>query len=158
LLLEPTKFTPLDLAASLGLTHVASKYATLDDSFRLTIYKDANGDAPAWSDLRFIGGVSALLINQLHADEYHPLVKKACHDISVGLLSSFVSTETCRAVAVKRMAESYQVSGDEMYDGSTNVYIEEESESSWSDDPNLEDIYGNDQSYQEEQVSYAYGW
>jgi len=156
LLAETTHFAPLDLVASLGINHFASKYATLDNSFRLAIYRDKNGDVPAWSDLRFLGGATAVLFSQFYAGEYHPLAQRVSHDLAVGLLSSFVSTETCRAAAVKRMVDQTSVS--ELVDGSTNVYTEEQSQD-WSNDPHLEDIYGNTElDFEEEQVSYAYGW
>jgi len=156
LLAEKTHFAPLDLVASLGINHFASKYATLDNSFRLAIYRDANGDVPAWSDLRFLGGATAVLFSQFYAEDYHPLAQRVSHDLAVGLLSSFVSTETCRAAAVKRMVDQTNVS--ELAEGSTNVYTDEQSQD-WSDDPHLEDIYGNAElDFEEEQVSYAYGW
>ena len=160
MLAEKTNFAPLDLIASLGINHYASKYATLDDSFRLALYKDANGDVPAWSDLRFLGGAISVLFTQFYADEYHPIVQRVSHDLAVGLLSSFVATETCRSIAVKRLVDQNNTS--ELLSGSTNVYqdaqMEEQSED-WADDPHLEDIYGNAEfDFIEEQVSYAYGW
>lgn len=150
-----SNFNSLDLGVALGLNFVASKYATLDDSFRLTLYKDRNGDAPAYTDLRFLGGTLALMYLHFHADKENPIVIKACRDTSMGLLSSFVATETCRAAAVKRMTESRQ---EEDISGSFNVYSEEHSDEDWIDDPHLEDIYGAEESPEEVQVSYAYGW
>jgi hypothetical protein len=119
------------------------------------LYKDANGDAPAYADLRFLGGTMAALYLHFNEGGLSPLAVNACRDISVGLLSSFVATETCRAAAVKRMLDSKIE--QEAY-GSPNIHIEEDSEDNWVDDPNLEDIYGMETSLEEEQVSYAYGW
>ena len=154
MLAEKTNFAPLDLVASLGINHFASKYATLDNSFRLAIYRDTNGDVPAWSDLRFLGGSIAVLYSQFYADEVHPIVKRVSHDLAVGLLSSFVATETCRSAAVKRMVEQNNTS--DLVEGNANIYEEESDQ--WSNDPHLEDIYGEDLDLEEEQVSYAYGW
>jgi len=51
-----------------------------------------------------------------------------------------------------------QTNVSELAEGSTNVYTDEQSQD-WSDDPHLEDIYGNAElDFEEEQVSYAYGW
>ena len=150
-----SNFTPIDLVGTLGINHYASKYATLDDSFRLAIYKDENGDVPAWSDLRFLGGTFAVLY--MHFNENgNPLIYRALNDSAIGLLSSFVATETCRAAAVKRMTTNKVE--DLSISGSSNVYSEEYSEEDWVDDPNLEDIYGIEDELEEEQVSYAYGW
>lgn len=150
-----SNFTPVDLVGTLGLNHYASKYATLDDSFRLALYKDANGDVPAWSDLRFLGGTAAVLYMHFN-DGGHPLIERVMNDTAIGLLSSFVATETCRAAAVKRMTTNKDV--EQLDAGSSNVYSEEYSEEDWVDDPNLEDIYGIEEELEEEQVSYAYGW
>jgi len=151
-----SNFTPLDLVGTLGINHLASKYATLDDSFRLAIYKDANGDVPAWSDLRFLGGTFAVLYMHFNSGDNFPIVERLLNDSAIGLLSSFVATETCRAAAVKRMTTN-KVTGEEI-SGSYNVYSDEYSEEEWANDPNLEDIYGIEEELEEEQVSYAYGW
>ena len=108
MLAEKTHFAPLDLVASLGINHFASKYATLDDSFRLAIYRDANGDVPAWSDLRFLGGATAVLFSQFYAEEHHPLVQRVSHDLAVGLLSSFVCNRDLSCCCSKKNGRSEQ--------------------------------------------------
>lgn len=151
-----SNFNPIDLVGTLGLNHYASKYATLDNSFRLALYKDESGDVPAWSDLRFLGGTFAVLYMHFNGGQNHPLIERVCNDVAIGLLSSFVATETCRAAAVKRMNENKVIDTD--LAGSSNVYSEEYPEEEWANDPNLEDIYGIEEELEEEQVSYAYGW
>lgn len=150
MLRETTQFNAFDLLASLGINAAATKYATTDDSFRLSLYKDPGGDVPAVADLRFIGGCMSVLYAQYYANTER--IKRVAQDLSLGLFSSFVATESCRAAAVKRLIQNGGGSSNFSGDSENALYDEDH------DDPNLEDIYGGDLSPEDEFVSYAYGW
>jgi len=99
---DASDFTPLDLAGSLavnmGVTHLAAN----NSSFRVGIMKDKNGDVPAWADARLIGGAAAAIISQFFAGG-NPQIRRMGHDAAVGLLGSYVATETCRSAAESKM-------------------------------------------------------
>ena len=152
MLRETTNFNAIDLLASLGINKFATKAATADDSFRLSLYKDPSGDVPAVVDLRFIGGCVSVIYAQYYAKSEQ--LKRVAHDLSLGLFSSFVATESCRAAAVKRMIQNGSNRGSTNYSGDSDLMDSEED----YNDPNLEDIYGGDLSPESEFVSYAYGW
>jgi len=112
---DASDFTPIDLAGSLAVNMGVSHLAAKDASFRVGIMKDKNGDVPAWADARLIGGAVAAVVSQFFAGD-NPMVRRMGHDAAVGLLGSYVSTETCRAAAESKMKESgageAAVSGD----------------------------------------------
>ena len=145
---DASDFTPLDLAGSLavnmGVTHLAAK----DDSFRVGIMKDKNGDVPAWADARLIGGAAAAIISQFFA-EGNPQLRRMGHDAAVGLLGSYVATETCRSAAESKMqsadASEAVVSGDYLLG---------------MDDDDLfdDDMLGVEAELEHEDMNFAYGW
>jgi hypothetical protein len=61
--------------------------------------KGKDGDVKAWADYRFLGGVAAAVVGQFGG----PMVRRAGHDAAVGLLGSYVATETCRKHAIARL-------------------------------------------------------
>lgn len=95
---DASDFTPLDLLGSLALNAVGTNMACQSDTFRTGI-KDASGQVPAYADFRFLGGVAAAVAAQWGG----PMVRRAGHDAAVGLLGSYVATETCRRNAIKRL-------------------------------------------------------
>ena len=103
MLLEPSKFGPIDIAAALGVSAGATYMAAKSETFRTTVAPD-KGTVSAVSDLRFIGGSVALLYGQLYVETED--FRRVLSDLSFGLLSSFFSTEVMRAVALKRMVSA----------------------------------------------------
>ena len=99
---DASDFTPMDLAGSLAVNMGVSHLAAKDASFRVGIMKDKNGDVPAWADARLIGGAVAAVVSQFFAAD-NPMVRRMGHDAAIGLLGSYVSTETCRATAESKM-------------------------------------------------------
>jgi len=95
---DASEFTPLDLLGSLAVNAVTTNVACKSDAFRTGI-KMKNGEIPAWADYRFLGGVAAALAAQWGG----PNVRRAGHDAAVGLLGSYVATETCRKHAIARL-------------------------------------------------------
>jgi hypothetical protein len=97
---DTSDFGPLDvlgaLAINAGTTHLACK----DPTFRVGM-KNKQGEVAAWADYRFLGGVAATIVGQFGG----PMVRRAGHDAAVGLLGSFVATETCRRHAMAKLAE-----------------------------------------------------
>jgi hypothetical protein len=103
---DASDFTPLDMLGSLAINAVATDQACKQESFRVGIaMKNADGspgDVPVWADFRFLGGLAAAAAAQFGG----PNVRRAGHDVAIGLLGSYVSTETCRKHAMKRLEEA----------------------------------------------------
>lgn len=142
MLLERTNFGPLDLASSLGVTAVATYIAAKEETFRTSVAPD-RGTVSAVSDLRFIGGAVALLYGQLYTENSQ--TRRFLSDVSLGLLTSFFSTEVMRAAALKRMVSSSKM-------GSVN-----------DDDFIVEDvvddtIYNDDDLDMPSTLSYSFGF
>jgi hypothetical protein len=95
---DASDFTPLDLLGSLAVNAVTTNVACKSDAFRVGM-KNKTGEIPAWADFRFLGGVAAALAAQWGG----PNVRRAGHDAAVGLLGSYVATETCRKHAIARL-------------------------------------------------------
>jgi len=145
---DASDFTPIDLAGSLAVNMGVSHLAAKDASFRVGIMKDKNGDVPAWADARLIGGAVAAVVSQFFAGD-NPMVRRMGHDAAIGLLGSYVSTETCRAAAESKMkqgAGEATVSGDDYLLGADLL-----------DD---EDMLGLDEVEMAEldEMNFAYGW
>jgi len=137
-------FSPIDLAGSLavnaGVTHLACK----DASFRVGVMKDKNGDVPAWADARLIGGFAGAIVAQFFADN-KPMLRRMGHDAAVGLLGSYVATETCRASAEEKMKQAGA--------GSENYLLGAD------DDLFEDDVLGLDAEMAElDEMNFAYGW
>lgn len=103
---DASEFTPLDLLGALAVNAVTTNLACADASFRVGYAaKNADGTAkeiPAYADFRFLGGVLAAAVGQFGG----PNVRRAGNDAAVGLLGSYVATETCRRHAIKRLNEA----------------------------------------------------
>ena len=140
---EASQFGAIDLGSSLGINFLATRYAVKNPSFRLSL-ENKDIDVPPVADLRFLGGAVSVMLSQFYAGD-HPLLRRVGHDVGLGLLSSFVATETCRAAAVKRMHEAQAEGEDE---GSVNL-IEEDS-------PSIDQQESPSQTISE--ISYPYGW
>lgn len=95
---DSSEFAPLDLLGALALNAVGTNMACRDPSFRVGI-KNSQGEVPAWADFRFLGGVTAALVGQFGG----PRVRRVGHDAAIGLLNSYVATETCRRHAMARL-------------------------------------------------------
>jgi hypothetical protein len=95
---DSSEFAPLDLLGALALNAVGTNMACRDASFRVGI-KNKQGEVPAWADFRFLGGVTAALVGQFGG----PQVRRVGHDAAIGLLNSYVATETCRRHAMARL-------------------------------------------------------
>ena len=98
---DASDFSPLDLLGSLAVNAVTTNLACKSDTFRVGWKNKNTGDVAPWADYRFLGGVAAAAVGQFGG----PMVRRAGHDAAVGLLGSYVATETCRAAAIKRMSE-----------------------------------------------------
>ena len=96
---DASDFSPLDLLGSLAVNAVTTNLACKSDTFRVGWKSKTTGDVAPWMDYRFLGGVAAAAVGQFGG----PMVRRAGHDAAVGLLGSYVATETCRAAAIKRM-------------------------------------------------------
>jgi hypothetical protein len=143
---DASDFTPIDLAGSLAINMGVTNFACKDESFRVGVYKDKNGDTPAWADARLIGGAIAAVAAQFFADE-NPMVRRLGHDAAVGLLGSYVATETCRSAAEAKMAAAPAA-------GSENAYL-----LGADDDLFEDDILGLDEEMVElGEMNFAYGW
>jgi hypothetical protein len=98
---DASDFSPLDvlgaLALNAGTTHLACK----NPSFRVG-WAGKDGEVKAWADYRFLGGVAATIVGQFGG----PMVRRAGHDAAIGLLGSFVATETCRRHAIAKLTEA----------------------------------------------------
>jgi hypothetical protein len=148
---DASDFTPIDLAGSLAVNMGVSHLAAKDASFRVGIMKDKNGDVPAWADARLIGGAVAAVVSQFFAGD-NPMVRRMGHDAAIGLLGSYVSTETCRAAAESKMQSTEPgaavagMSGDDYLLGADLL-----------DD---EDMLGLDEVEMAEldEMNFAYGW
>lgn len=146
---DASDFTPLDLAGSLavnmGVTHLAAN----NSSFRVGIMTDKNGDVPAWADARLLGGAAAAIISQFFAGG-NPQIRRMGHDAAVGLLGSYVATETCRSAAEAKMnagAGEAAVSGD---------YAMLGMDDGMDDDLFDDDVLGVEAELDE--MNFAYGW
>lgn len=95
---DASDLTPLDMLGSLALNAVSTNVACKNDAFRVGI-KNKAGDIPAWADFRFLGGIAAATAAQFGG----PMVRRAGHDAAMGLLGSYVATETCRKHAIARL-------------------------------------------------------
>ena len=95
----PSDCTPLDMLGSLALNIGSTHVACRNDSLRFGI--KVKGEVPAYTDLRFILGIAAAGVAQFGGD----MVRRAGHDAALGLLHSFVATETARHAAIKRLQE-----------------------------------------------------
>ena len=110
---DTSEFGPLDLLGALTLNAVSTNMACNDPSFRIGIaVKDTSPSASpgakairAVTDYRFLGGLAAAAVGQFAGGE---TTRRAGHDIAVGLLGSFVSTETCRKHALDRITKAGQ--------------------------------------------------
>ena len=107
-----SEYAPLDLIVSLGINAGVTHIACQNDSFRVGI--KMGGEIPAYADFRFIGGVGAGIVAQLLGPASF-MGKRAAHDLATGLLGSYVSTEMCRANALKRMEQAGEEEGSENY-------------------------------------------
>ncbi|MAG25801.1 hypothetical protein CMI47_09505 [Candidatus Pacearchaeota archaeon] len=96
---DASDFSPLDLLGSLAVNAVTTNLACKSDTFRVGWKNKTTGDIAPWMDYRFLGGVAAAAVGQFGG----PMVRRAGHDAAVGLLGSYVATETCRAAAIERM-------------------------------------------------------
>lgn len=96
---DASDFTPLDLLGSLALNAVGTNMACKQEQFRVGVANSA-GTIPPYADFRFLGGVASALAAQWGG----PMVRRAGHDAAVGLLGSFVATETCRRHAEVKMS------------------------------------------------------
>jgi len=97
---DASEFTPLDLLGALAVNAVTTNVACKSEAFRTGI-KNKQGEIPAYADFRFLGGVAAAAVAQFGG----PNVRRAGHDAAVGLLGSYVATETCRRHAVAKIQE-----------------------------------------------------
>lgn len=95
---QSSDFAPVDLLASLGMNAVSTHFACKSETFRLG-YKNKQGEIPAWADVRFLGGLAAAVAAQFGG----PNVARVGHDAALGLLNSYVATETCRKHAIDRL-------------------------------------------------------
>lgn len=138
-------FSPIDLAASLAVNAVTTNLACKDASFRVGVMKDKNGDVPAWADARLIGGFAGAIVAQFFADN-NPTLRRMGHDAAVGLLGSYVATETCRASAEAKMKDGASA-------GSEN-YLLGADEDLFDDD-----VLGLDAEMAElDEMNFVYGW
>ena len=147
---DASDFTPLDLAGSLAVNMGATHLAAKDSSFRVGVMKDKNGDVPAWADARLLGGAAAAIVSQFFS-QGNPQIRRIGHDAAVGLLGSYVATETCRAAAESKMKEgaapsSAAVSGDYL------LGMDED------DDLFDDDVMGIEAELEHEDMNFAYGW
>jgi len=101
---DASEFSPLDLLGTLalnaGMTHLACTHKS--GSFRVGIVSKKTGDVPAYADYRFLAGVGSAIAASFGG----PMVRRVGHDLATGLLGSYVSTETCRRQALKRIEEA----------------------------------------------------
>lgn len=97
---DSSEFAPLDLLGALALNAAGTNMACRDPSFRVGI-KNKQGEVPAWADFRFLGGLTAALVGQFGG----PQVRRVGHDTALGLLGSYVATETCRRHAMARLSQ-----------------------------------------------------
>lgn len=98
---DASEFAPLDLLGALALNAVSTNMACKQPQFRVGI-KNKSGEVPAWADFRFLGGVTAALVGQFGG----PQVRRVGHDAAVGLLGSYVATETCRRHAMAKLNQA----------------------------------------------------
>jgi len=98
---DASEFTPLDLLGALAVNAVTTKATCEQDVFRLGI-ANKSGEIPPWADFRFLGGIAAAAVAQFGG----PMVRRAGNDAALGLLGSFVATETCRNQAIKKLNEA----------------------------------------------------
>lgn len=144
---DASDFTPLDLAGSLAVNMGVSHLAANDASFRVGVMKDKNGDVPAWADARLIGGAVAAVVSQFFA-EGNPMLRRMGHDAAVGLLGSYVSTETCRAAAESKMQQAQE--GDAALSGDYMLGMD--------DDLFDDDVLGIEAELAQSEMNFAYGW
>jgi hypothetical protein len=101
---DTSEFGPLDLLGALTLNAVTTNMACKESEFRVGFKVAGKDGGPkavrAITDYRFLGGLAAAAVGQFAGGE---TTRRAGHDIAVGLLGSFVSTETCRTHALKRI-------------------------------------------------------
>lgn len=95
---QSSDFAPIDLLASLGTNAAVTHFACKSETFRLGM-KNKQGEIPAWADVRFLGGLAAAVAAQFGG----PTVSRVGHDAALGLLNSYVATETCRKHAIDRL-------------------------------------------------------
>ena len=133
---DASDFTPLDMLGSLALNAVSTNVACKSDAFRVGI-KNSVGEIPAWADFRFLGGLAAATAAQFGG----PMVRRAGHDAAVGLLGSYVATETCRKHAIARL--------NAVQGGSTPAQISEGVPTAAAPVP---------QAVEAGAPNYAYGW
>jgi hypothetical protein len=98
---EASEFTPLDLLGALALNAVTTNVACKRPEFRWGI-KNKKQEVPAWADFRFLGGMTAGLVGQFGG----PNVRRVGTDLAVGLLGSYVATETCRRHAMAKLNQA----------------------------------------------------
>lgn len=142
---DQSDFTPIDLAGSLAVNMGVTQLACNDASFRVGIMKNKDGDVPAWADARVIGGFAGAIIAQFFAGD-NAVVRRMGHDAAVGLLGSYVATETCRAAAEKKMQEGDAAVASANYMLGADMDLDE-------------DILGLDAEMAElDEMNFAYGW
>jgi hypothetical protein len=95
---ETSDLGPIDLLGSLGLNALTTHVACKNPSLRVGI-KGKSGDVPAYADFRFLGGVLAAAVGQFGGHT----VRRVSNDVALGLLGSYVATETCRKNAIERL-------------------------------------------------------
>ena len=141
-------FTAFDLAGSLALNTAVTHLAANDSSFRVGVMKDANGEVPVWADARLIGGVIGAVVAQFAGQ--NPMVRRMGHDTAIGLLGSFVSTETCRSAAESKMKAESTPSADS------------EAPMLGMDDFGDDDLFDDDalglEDELDSEMNFAYGW
>lgn len=97
---DASDFSPIDLLGTLAVNAAATNFACKGQNLRTGIA--VKGEVKAWSDYRFIGGVTAALVGQFG----NPMVRRAGHDLATGLLNSYVATETCKRHAEFKLRQA----------------------------------------------------
>ena len=125
---KKSNFGPVDILTSCGVNGIASYFAVTHPSYRMSFGN--RSDVSFLEDVRFILGSSALLYSQLYASDF---LRRPLIDISLGLLSSFVSTEIVRQKSIARMknvetiiSEGNIIEEDDLGSPSFNVWEPEE--------------------------------
>jgi len=98
---ETSQFNSIDVLAAVGLSGFSSDLAKKSPSYRVSF--NGNLDIPFYKDVRFVCGSFALLSSQFVPEEG----RRSVLDISMGLLTSFFSTETMREHKMSQMKNKY---------------------------------------------------
>jgi hypothetical protein len=135
--------SPVDILAFTGINAGASYMAASHPSYRVSFTGKDNVEFG--EDVRFVLGTTALLYSQLFAPER---MRRPLNDISIGLLSSFFTTEIVRHRSMLREIEE---SGDVISEG--NVIVDEEDLGS----PSF-NVWTPDETPIDETLSYSFGF